>query len=87
MDPWREYMKMTVLDHEVSLKTLNLSRTSHRVFILKVTGFKGLPYLSYKIYNDVSVKHNKPLLCLVLINIIKSLNCQYQHMHNFNVTG
>ena len=25
--------------------------------------------------------------CICTVHVIRSLNCQYQHMHNFNVTG
>ena len=25
--------------------------------------------------------------CICTVHLIRSLNCQYQHMHNFNVTG
>ena len=25
--------------------------------------------------------------CVCTVHVIRSLNCQYQHMHNFNVTG
>jgi hypothetical protein len=26
-------------------------------------------------------------ICICTVHVIRSLNCQYQHMHNFNVTG
>jgi len=25
--------------------------------------------------------------CICTVHVIRSLNCQYQHMHNFNVIG
>ena len=25
--------------------------------------------------------------CICAVHVIRSLNCQYQHMYNFNVTG
>ena len=25
--------------------------------------------------------------CICTVHVIRLLNCQYQHMHNFNVTG
>ena len=25
--------------------------------------------------------------CICTVHVVRSLNCQYQHMHNFNVTG
>jgi len=31
-------------------------------------------YLTYSYY------------CICTVHVIRSLNCQYQHMHNFNVT-
>jgi len=25
--------------------------------------------------------------CICTVHVVRSLNCQYQHMHDFNVTG
>ena len=34
---------------------------------------------------EVLIKSNKARYCICTVHVIRSLNCQYQHMHNFNV--
>ena len=32
-------------------------------------------------------KSKAEIYCICTVHVIRSLNCQYQHMHNFNVSG
>ena len=43
-----------------------------------------IPLLSQK----AGIRITKPdNYCVYTVHVVRSLNCQYQHMHNFNVTS
>ena len=44
-------------------------------------------YVYDMIYLSVQFLNSCCHYCIYTVHVIRSLNCQYQHMHNFNVTG
>jgi hypothetical protein len=73
---------------EIFKKTIYI--TNHSFFFLYIKLFLvSFPKASGHAKKGVkgSGEHYSPYYCICTVHVIRSLNCQYQHMHNFNVTG
>ena len=74
----RKGLKKTV--HNIQLDGVSKNVGRNAVETLKYTGRKGNAKYIHKI--NITFVH---YYCICTVHVVRSLNCHYQHMHNFNV--